>query len=424
MKHITRAVFSSVTGNALEWYDYTLYSAFATTIAALFFPIQNKMTGMIAIFAVFAVGFVARPIGALIFSYIGDKYGRKNALSIAIMMMAIPTTLLGFLPTYEQIGVTAPILLVVIRIIQGISLGGEFGASAVYLVECAPQKHKGFFGSMAMFSIAIGVATGSIFSLYLQHNLTSVQMATWGWRVPFICSIFFGIFGLYIRSKLGETDEFIAAQKSGETQKNPIWQVLKHYKSNLLITFMIAMGDGVPFYVLCIFLKSMMEISLNYSANISTLLSIYIISAYGVGALFSGFLADRIGENKVMLIAAVTTACCVLPMLKIVSVGNFANSALICILAGFVVGCYHGPIPKFISELFTANVRTTGLSLGYNLSLVCFGGTAPMVASIMISKFNNINVVGYYVILSCIVSCLAIIISTLYSNNTGYEINE
>ena len=223
-----KILVSSMIGNALEWYDFVLYVQFSTIIGSLFFPSDNEFTSLLATFGIFAVGFVMRPIGGILFGILGDKFGRKSALVFSILMMAIPTALIGFLPTYEQVGIIAPISLTIIRLLQGLALGGGFSGCMTFIVEHAPSKQRGLIGSTSMFSLGAGVLLGIVVSLGFSKCLSPEDFISWGWRVPFIISLGIGMIAFYIRNNIDESPIYLEAKKHGNLSKTPVKEVLTH----------------------------------------------------------------------------------------------------------------------------------------------------------------------------------------------------
>ncbi len=231
-----RILFSAIVGNALEWYDYLLYAYFADIFAKLFFPTSDEYLSIMISFAAFAIGFVARPLGGIVFGYIGDRFGRKVSLTISIILIAVPTTIMGLLPTYYQIGIFAPILLILMRILQGISLGGEFSASSTFLVESAPKNQQGFYGSFSTASIGLGMILASAVALLIHHYFTASEIQEFAWRIPFVSSIFIGVLGIYLRSHLEESEAFKKAQTQHKLIQKPLRTIFKNYPANFFIS--------------------------------------------------------------------------------------------------------------------------------------------------------------------------------------------
>ena len=244
-----RAIIASLIGNTLEWFEYTLYAYFAVVISALFFPSDSVYIGLLMTFATFTVGLAARPIGGLIFGYVGDKYSRKKMLFVAMMLMSIPTLCIGILPTYEQIGIAAPIILILLRIFQGIALGGEFGASCVYLYESVEQKKRSFYGTLPLTGVGMGLVLSTSTIFLIESVFTQEEVFSYAWRIPFFISVFGAMVALYIRRSLLETTDFLQAVQDKTLLKNPIHELFKNHKYSLFKLFTIFLTTQVSFFV-------------------------------------------------------------------------------------------------------------------------------------------------------------------------------
>ena len=404
-----KIIISSLIGNVLEWYDYTIYGYLAYIIAELFFPSFDKVTSIIATFCIFTAGFVARPFGGLIFGYIGDEYGRKKALYIAILLMAFPTGFIGLLPTYDSIGIFAPILLCIIRVVQGVSLGGEFSSSATYLIESAPEGKRGLYGSVSTSGLGLGVLIAAFFCLALEVICTKEQMISFGWRVPFLVSFIFGFCGIYIRKNLSESQEFQNAKELKILTKSPIKDVFTKYPRQLCVAMLSFLAVTVPFYILCVFSKTMMSQMIGYSQSQATALNMIIICSFAFFNIIFGFFVDRFNKVSLLLAGSFLMAISVYPSLKLVSYGCFYVSAVVFVYNGLLVSIYQAPFPSVFASLFGVEVRLSALSVSYNVPAVLFGGTAPIVASFLMQSTGSILSVCYYVSACCIVSFFALL---------------
>ncbi len=403
-----KVVISGMLGNGLEWYDYALYGHMAFIISKLYFPATDPTTQLLATFGVFAVGFVFRPLGAVMFGYIGDRYGRRAALVLAIMMMAIPTGAIGLLPTYEQIGVWAPILLTVIRVFQGLSLGGEFAGSITYIVEHAPKTGRGLAGSASLISLVVGFMFGSFVSLATASLLSPEDFQSWGWRLPFLFGIVIGLVGIYIRKSCGESPAFEVAKSEGHLSDRPVREAFGKHPCELIIGFAIYMAVTMPFYLISIYLISFTENHLHRLPKEALLINFITMSAMLVALTFSALLSDRIGRKRVMMPAAAAMFVCVVPLFMLMGMDAFAAILLAQVLLGVLNGLYIGPVPALLVELFPTSVRYTGMALAYNFSAAIFGGTAPMVCVWLISRTGTYYSVAWYVMLCCVVSLIGL----------------
>ncbi|MCZ6469691.1 MAG: MFS transporter, partial [Candidatus Dadabacteria bacterium] len=276
--HRVKNVVAGCVGNVLEWYDFALYGFFAPVIAKLFFPSDNQITGLLATFGIFAVGFLMRPVGAVIFGILGDKLGRKKALEISVIMMAVPTTLIGVLPTYETAGILAPILLTIIRLIQGVSVGGEFTGSISYVVENAPHPpgRRGFYSSWTVFSLLGGILLGSAIASLVTSVFSDAQLHSFGWRLPFLLGLLIGLIGLYLRTGLDESPAFKKMKEAGELSKRPITDAFKYHWKEILIVIGATCVGSVNFYMIFVYMTT--YLSTETHLLLSTALDINIIS--------------------------------------------------------------------------------------------------------------------------------------------------
>jgi len=257
-RKIIRSVLSSSVGNMLEWFEFTLYAYFADIIGQLFFPQYDPFLSKVFAFSTFALGIAARPIGALIFGYIGDKYSRKDTMTMTMMLMSIPTMIIGLLPTYAQIGLVAPLMLVILRILQGIALGGEFGSSCVYLYESVPEKSRGFFGSVSITGVGFGLALSSLSIFIIEQCFSKQQILDYAWRLPFIVSVMGSFLALYMRKNLLETEDFKKIKATNQISYNPIFEMVKHHKLTIFKLFTIFITSHTSFFVVFIYGKTMM----------------------------------------------------------------------------------------------------------------------------------------------------------------------
>ncbi len=391
-----KIVISSIIGNALENYDYILYVNFAFILSQLFFPSENLYVSLIATFGVFAAGFLMRPVGALIFGHIGDKYSRKKALSISIILMSFPTTLIGCLPSYHDIGMLAPILLVIIRLLQGISIGGETSGFMTYLMEAMPNsKRKALIGSLALTSTACGLFLG--FLAVFIHNLFFAEIS-WAWRVPFLISFPIGMIGFYIRSRLEDGPEFTSLKETGQLAEFPLKKLLQNHKKRLLIISGLFASISVQFYVFFAFLSNFLIKILEYDAlQIS---AIYLLSTviFASVAPISGLLSDRFGIFKVLLCAMLSFTILLFPIFYLIFSKDPALTLIGCILFITSAALYQGSVPVVILKIFPTQVRAIGTALSFNIISVIFGGLTPMFLTFLIKIGFSYYVVPIYLL--------------------------
>ncbi|MDX1924709.1 MAG: MFS transporter [Rickettsiaceae bacterium] len=411
---MTKILVSTMVGNALEWYDYALYAQFATIIGIHFFP-KSELTEILT-FAVFAAGFIVRPLGAVVFGNIGDKVGRKFALTLGMITMAIPTAAIGFLPSYETIGIAAPILLTVIRLIQGFSLGGEFSGCISYVVESSEMKHRGLAGSSAFFSMCIGMLFGSFTAEFCKVVMSEEFLVSFGWRIPFVMGLFIGLIGLYIRTRLHESPLYLKAKENGNLSKTPVFDLVKHHKKTMLVAIGLYLSVTVPFYITTVYLSSFVE-HLGFSSSCASLSNIAVLISMATSIIISAIISDKIGRKPVMIIACMMFLFSSYPLFWVMS--HTKDSDVIIIASAILAainGFFMGPIPTVLVELFPTKIRFTGVALSYNLSAAIFGGTSPMFIMILIKEFGDTSVIPY-----CLCNFVCISLATLIFYRETYK---
>ncbi len=408
---IRRVVLASFIGTTIEWYDYFIYgTAAALVFNKLFFPELDAFTGTIAAFGTFAVGFFARPIGGLVFGHYGDKLGRKKMLVTTLMMMGIATFLIGVLPTHAQIGVAAPVLLVVLRFIQGFGVGGEWGGAVLMAVEHGHQGRRGFFGSCAQAGVPVGLllATG-VFTL-LNSQLTDEQFLAWGWRVPFLIGILLLGVGLYIRLTILESPLFTKLQEREPERPAPIREVLTKYPRNVLIAMGARFAENASFYIFTVFIYAYAKNHLQLDRQVILNAILVASAAQFIAVPCFGALSDRVGRRPVYIFGAVFTALFAMPFFLLVETQSPALITLAMVLA-IAVGhaAMYGPQAAFFSELFGTRVRYSGVSLGYQLASPFAGGLAPIIAALLL-KWSDGNPwpVAVYLVFTSLITLTAI----------------
>lgn len=390
-----KILVSGMIGNALEWYDYALYAQFAYIIGAHFFPKSDLRE--ILTFAVFAAGFIVRPLGAVIFGNLGDRFGRRIALAVGILTMAIPTAGIGFLPSYETIGVAAPIILTLIRLIQGFSLGGEFSGCIAYIVESSEKKHRGVAGSAAFMSMCMGMVFGTLTAAFCRKIMDEKYLFEFGWRIPFILGLFIGLVGLYIRMNLHESPVYKEAKAHGNLSRTPLKDLVKFYPKQLFIGMGIYLTVTVPFYIVTVFIDSYIQ-QIGFSDIVASNATIATLICMTIALPLSAHLSDKIGRKPVMVMGCLGFSFFAYPLFWLMNHTADANTAIIAAAClSSICGFFMGPVPTVLVELFPTNIRFTGVALSYNMSAAIFGGTAPMVSMLMIREFGDKTVMAYYI---------------------------
>jgi metabolite-proton symporter len=405
-----RVLIASLVGSSIEWFDYFLYGTMAALVFnQLFFVNEDPTVGLLLAYASFALSFFIRPFGGIIFSHIGDRIGRKKTLVLTLSLMGAATFAMGILPTYQAIGVAAPIILITLRLIQGLGIGGEWGGALLLATEYAPPERRGFFGSIPQMGVTIGMVMGTL-ALWIMSLLPEQQFMTWGWRVPFIFSALLVVFGLWIRKGIDETPEFKEVKAKGEIPKLPIVDTLRYYWKEVLITIGAKVVETAPFYIFSTFIVSYATSTLGFSR--SAVLGSVMVSTVITTILIPimGSLSDRVGRKKMYIVGTVAMMAFAFPYFWMIHQG----SVLMLVLATIIgLGIIWAPITAVLgtmfSEIFDAKVRYTGVSLGYQIGAAVAGGTAPLVATALLASFDNSYVpVALYIMFTAVVSLIAI----------------
>ncbi|MBS0325538.1 MAG: MHS family MFS transporter [Proteobacteria bacterium] len=388
---LRRVVIASVVGTTIEWYDFFLYGIVAGLVFNhLFFPETTPLMGTLLAYATFAVGFIARPLGGVIFGHFGDRIGRKSMLILTLMIMGVATFLIGLLPTYASLGVWASVLLLILRVLQGIGLGGEWGGSVLMAYEYAPPEKRGLYASLPQVGLSIGLCLGTGV-VALVSLLPEAQFMSWGWRVAFLLSGILVFVGLYIRLRIFETPEFASVKAQHKEAKIPIVELFTHYKKNILLGMGARYIDGVCFNIYAVFAIGYLANQLHFPRT-TALLGVTIASLVMIVFIpLFGSLSDRIGRSKVYGWGAVITGAAAFPSFWI-----FHNTVdplwiwlAIVIPFGIVYAAVYGPEAALFAELFDTRVRYTGISFVYQFSGIFASGLTPLIATALLPLGDN-----------------------------------
>tara|TARA_R110002111_G_scaffold177322_1_gene243428 strand:+ start:65041 stop:66339 length:1299 start_codon:yes stop_codon:yes gene_type:complete len=389
-----RVLAAGFIGNILEWYDFAVYGFFAPTIGKLFFPSDNPTTSLIAAFGAFAAGFLMRPVGAVLFGHIGDRVGRKKALMLSVMMMAVPTLLVGVLPTHAQIGVSAAVLMVLLRMVQGVSVGGEYTSSFVFLVEHAPPHRRAFFGSWSMIGATCGILLGSAVGALINTYTTDAQLLAWGWRIPFVSGVLVAFVGYFIRH--GIPEQPLSEELAKQEAYSPLRAAFTFHRKEMLQSAGLNMMNAVTFYTVFIYLSSWLVTEVGEDRAEALDINTISMAALTLFVPLAAMLADKFGRKPFLLIGSAGIALLSPTLLGLMHHHNFALILTGQIGFALLIACFAGTIPATITELFKRNVRVSAASVSYNLPFAIFGGTAPMVDAWLVKATGNPLSIAWY----------------------------
>jgi len=402
-------IIAGAIGNILEWYDFAVFGYFAWVIGAHFFPSADPLASLIKAYGVFAAGYLMRPAGGVIFGYIGDCLGRKKALQLSVLMMAIPTTLLGLLPTYEQIGVTASVLMIFLRLVQGVSVGGELIGSIAFVTEISPPNRRGFRGSWTMFSALGGIMLGSLAATVAHGLVDHATLVAWGWRVPFLAGIVVGGFGMWMRKGMVESPEFLRLNKTEGVAKNPLLETIRQMPGRIAHVSALVVVLGGGFYMLFVwwptYLNQIVSPPVPHALLVNTISMLVLMTLIPV----CGWLSDVLGGRVVIGTALVGLILAAYPLFWWTDHGLFLPALFSQLIFAVLMSGILGPIPAVMVDMFPPRTRFSGIAIGYNVALAVFGGTAPVVSTLLVSRTGAIASPSYYLILMAFVSLLAVV---------------
>ncbi|PYI65280.1 MFS transporter [Arthrobacter livingstonensis] len=406
---VRKAAVASTIGTTIEWYDYFLYGAAAALVFPhVFFPHMSPYLGLISAFATYFVGFLARPVGAAIFGHWGDRIGRKAMLIITLLMMGISTALIGALPGAEAWGEAAPIILIILRVFQGIAVGGEWGGSILLSMEWGDQKRRGLMASWPQLGVAIGIILSTGLMALFNGIMGTDAFIAWGWRIPFLLSLVLVAIGLYIRLKIMETPMFAAVVKTKKTEKAPVLEVIRRYPKEIILSALLRMSEQMPFYIVTAFVLSYLtDKNHNYSYNF-VLIGTMVAAALELFFVpFFGHLSDKMSRLRIYQLGAAITGVWGFVYFALLDSGIGWLVFLAVCVALIPHAMQYGPQASIIAENFPTNLRYTGAGLGYQLASIIAGGPAALVATILLHNFGTGYAVSVYILVSALITIAA-----------------
>nr|WP_189298318.1 glycine betaine/L-proline transporter ProP [Streptomyces albospinus] len=416
---VKRAVSAAALGNAMEWFDFGVYSYIAVTLGHVFFPSGNPTAQLLSTFGAFAAAFLVRPIGGMVFGPLGDRIGRQKVLAITMIMMAAGTFAIGLIPSYATIGVGAPILLLVARLVQGFSTGGEYGGASTFIAEYAPDKKRGFLGSWLEFGTLAGYVGGAGLVTLMTALLSTEDLNSWGWRIPFLIAGPMGIIGLYLRMRLEETPAFAQLEKEARTKEKDrraaekrigLREMVFGQWRAMLLCIGLVLVFNVTDYMLLSYMPSYLTSELKYDETHGLLVVLGVMVVMMVVQPFAGKLSDRFGRRPVIAAGCLGFLVLSVPALLLIRQGSLVAIALGMAALGLLLVCFTSAMPSALPALFPTKVRYGSLSIGFNISVSLFGGTTPLVVTALIGATGNKMMPAYYMMAAAVIGGIAVLL--------------
>ncbi|MER6059983.1 glycine betaine/L-proline transporter ProP [Streptomyces sp. NPDC001792] len=407
---VKRAVKAAALGNAMEWFDFGVYSYIAVTLGKVFFPSGNPTAQLLSTFGAFAAAFLVRPLGGMVFGPLGDRVGRQKVLALTMIMMAAGTFAIGLIPSYASIGVGAPLLLLAARLVQGFSTGGEYAGASTFIAEYAPDKKRGFFGSWLEFGTLAGYIGGAGLVTLMTALLSSQDLQSWGWRVPFLIAGPMGIIGLYLRMRLEETPAFAAEVEKAEAArpKVPLREMVAGQWKALLLCMGLVLVFNVTDYMLLSYMPSYLTSELKYDETHGLLVVLGVMALMMIVQPFAGALTDRVGRRPVIAAGCAGFLFLSIPAVLLIREGSLLAVGLGMGALGLLLVCFTAAMPAALPALFPTRVRYGSLSIGFNVSVSLFGGTTPLVVTALIGATGNMMMPAYYMMAAAVVGGFAV----------------
>ena len=404
-----RAVLAGSFGNVMEQYDNLVYAYSAVTIGQLFFPASSALAGTLYSFAVFGVGFLIRPLGAITFGYFGDRFGRRTTLVVGVMMMGVATTVIGLLPTYESIGAGATVLLVLMRVLQGFSVAGEWAGSTALLVEYAPPARRGFVGSFNQVSTAAGFLLAAAVVALNSALFSPDEVTAWAWRIPFLLGAVTAVTAVWLRLGLSETPAFAEEQRRGRTVRNPLATSMRTQFPAIVRGFAFTVLWTVAYFFFLTYLPTYLTSVAGFDAGTARTSNLVALAVLCVLIAGFGILSDRIGRKPLLLASTVGFLVLSWPVLLLIHTGTAAGLVVGQVIIAVLLAMFSGPGPAALAEMFPTAVRYSTMSIGYNFSVMAFGGTAPFIATGLIGMTGNTSAPFLLPIGAAVITLLALV---------------
>ncbi|WP_445621529.1 glycine betaine/L-proline transporter ProP [Kushneria sp. Sum13] len=417
---LNRAIKAAALGNAMEWFDFGVYSYIAVTLGRVFYPSGSAASQLLATLATFAAAFLVRPLGGMFFGPLGDRIGRQKVLAATMIMMAAGTFCIGLIPDYHTIGIMAPILLLVARLVQGFSTGGEYGGAATFIAEYAPDRRRGFMGSWLEFGTLAGYIAGAGIVTALTSLLSDDALLSWGWRVPFLIAGPIGLIGLYIRLRLEETPAFQkqaeAREDESPTPRNPLrHMIMNHYRA-LLVCVGLVLVFNVTDYMLLSYMPSYLSANLGYDTAHGLVLILLVMACMMIINPFMGKLSDRTGRKPMIFVGCVGFVLLSIPCFLLIGQHSIALVFAGLLIMGLLLTCFTGAMPAALPALFPTDIRYGGLAIAFNISVSLFGGTTPLLAAWLVDTTHNLMMPAFYLMLAGVIGGVTIFLTPETAN--------
>lgn len=415
---LKRVATSSFLGNFIEWFDYASYSYLATVIALVFFPGEDKVVATMSTFAVFALAFLVRPVGAIFWGNMGDKKGRKWALSMSILLMSGATFLIGCLPGYATLGIAAPILLLLLRMVQSFSASGEYAGASTFIAEYAPKNHRGFYCSFVPASTAVGLLVGSLFATFMFNTWgsTSQFVIEWGWRIPFLIALPLGYITHYMRTHLEDSPVYEKMQaaldnKEHVGERTPVRALFTKHLRRTIISFGACILNAVGFYAVLTYLPNYLEVTLNYDSGAASIITTIVLVVYVLFIFGSGRISDKVGRKRMLVIASAGFILFTVPAFHLLASMDFVTILCVELFMCLLLTINDGTLASYLTETFPTEVRYSGFAFSFNLANALFGGSASYIGFALINATGDPVAPAYYMVGISVIALIAMLLS-------------